>query len=169
MNITEFNEVIARINDAYPKKTYGADQLKRLFGEVKPLTRRNFQDAIISLLDNSSFHPTVNAIRQACGPYLQKMRSETRNFSSCARCYGNGQLDLLKIVNGSEVKFAIACPYCDAADMRGLSAAYFPRMSVEEFERQDQFEQRVKKSKLDSEQKMRIADLLNKKFTLEGE
>jgi hypothetical protein len=134
MELNEFNQTIARIHDAFPRKTYSHDQMMRLYAEVRALTRRNFEDAVISLLDNSSFHPTVNAIRQACYPYLQKMRAETRAFTECGKCYGNGQMD----VQTSDFKrMAIACPYCAAADQRGLSRTAFPRMSIAEFESKD--------------------------------
>lgn len=140
MELGEFNQVITRIHDAYPKKTYSHDQMMRLYAEVRALTRRNFEDAVISLLDNSSFHPTVNAIRQACRPYMDKLRAETKSFTACRKCYGNGQLDF---VDARYQRFAVACPYCSAADTRGLSRGIFPRMSVPEYEAKDHLEKRI--------------------------
>lgn len=137
MTKDEFNAVITQINDAYPRKSYSFDQLGRLFSEVRALSKRAFQDAVVQLLDNSSFHPTVHAVRQACAAPLNKIRSDNRKFSPCGFCYGNGQYDLVEKLKASEAKFAIACPYCDAADARGLSLDAFPRLGVGDFEKRD--------------------------------
>lgn len=137
MNLNEFNECIAIIHDAHPKRTYSKDQLLRLYTEIKIIKFESFKKAVETILDTSQYFPTIHTLRQACRPLLDAMRGDLKVFSDCTKCSGTGQCDYQPISAQKKgrplVRFAIACPFCDAAESRGLSPAYFARVRAQKY------------------------------------
>jgi hypothetical protein len=150
MTFGDFQLIIQAIFDAHPRKTYSRDQLTRLYDELSVLTPSQFENIIQTLLDTNQYFPTLHSIRQAWRPTLDTLRSSSKVFSTCEKCGGTGQYDyqprnMLK--GGIIPRFAIACPYCKAADTRRLNPLVFPRIGIERFTETDDLALRLREAR----------------------
>lgn len=155
MRIEEFNDIMAMIADAHPRRTYSRDQVLRLFDELSALPTHTFKLIIQTLLDTTSYHPTIHVIRQACRHALESLRSNSKVFNSCEKCGGAGQYDYRpRTKDGKKpIRYAIACPYCNAADLRKLNPSFFPRIGLDKFYETDDFVLSVREAREEYEKR----------------
>lgn len=140
MKIEDFDEILSRVTDAHPRKSYSRDQLLRLYKEIQELSSKQFEDAVIQLLDTEVYFPTIHKIRQACRPALDKIRGECKKFSNCAFCAGIGitSFEPMDTLDNWPTRYGVACPFCNASQQRMLPPE-ITRLTKSTFLAKDQF------------------------------
>lgn len=127
MKYDEFNEVFEDFVDSMDGK-YSLQQRVILWNYVKYVSKEEFKYQLNTLLESHYKAPPVGKLKAQLREATQRAKLDRRGhllekMEYCPSCRKTGLIFALSASHDNQT-FALKCPYCEAAEIRGLSREF---------------------------------------------
>lgn len=126
----QFQPQAARLIQFFGKNTFPAERVTALYEVVKELTEAELRQLVSAVIEEESRVPPISRFRELARPFLEqsawrKKKELDRQAESRGACYWCASSGIImakhRTMSGADTAFR--CPFCEAAQLKGMGNA----------------------------------------------